>query len=107
MICLQEVWVEADFTLLKSALRQKYPHSAYWPNSVVGSGLAVLSKWEIVARDFVGFSVCGEPGHIGGDWYAGKGVGSIVLNIERVGEVEIFNTHVSISVDSLPTVLNA
>ncbi|KIM31794.1 hypothetical protein M408DRAFT_21007 [Serendipita vermifera MAFF 305830] len=93
VICLQELWVEADFIRLKNALRHKYPHSAYWPNSVVGSGLAVLSKWDIIGRDFTAFGVCGEPGEIGGDWYAGKGVGNVTLKVEKLGEVEIFNTH--------------
>jgi sphingomyelin phosphodiesterase 2 len=95
VICLQELWVESDFLAMKSALRHKYPHSAYWPSSIVGSGLAIFSKWEILGRDFLAFGVCGEPGEIGGDWYAGKGVGSVTLKVGKLGEVDIFNAHVS------------
>jgi len=79
---------------LKAALHHEYPHSAYWPSSVIGSGLAAFSKWEIVERDFLAFSFCGAPGEIGGDWPAGKGVGSMTLNVGNLGEVEILNTHV-------------
>jgi sphingomyelin phosphodiesterase 2 len=38
----------------------------------------------------------GSPLHVGeGDWHVGKGAASAVLEVDRIGEVEVFNTHVS------------
>ncbi|KOB72550.1 Sphingomyelin phosphodiesterase 2 [Operophtera brumata] len=76
IVCLQEVWSETDYLLLKDYLKDKLPYSHYFYSGVLGSGLCVFSKWLIQDVFFHQWPLNGYIHKIHhGDWFGGKGVG--------------------------------
>ncbi|XP_043098003.1 sphingomyelin phosphodiesterase 2 [Puntigrus tetrazona] len=90
---LQEVWCEKDFQFLKKQLSSAYPHSHYFKSGFIGSGLAVFSRHQIHDAFLYRYSLNGYPymaQH--GDWFGGKAVGKVLLNIRGL-KVHVFVTH--------------
>jgi sphingomyelin phosphodiesterase 2 len=95
ILCLQEVWMADDYRTLRAALSLEFPHAHYFKSGVVGSGLAVFSKYPIREAWWKGFTLAGKANRIfDGDWYAGKGIGAVRVNHPVAGDLDIFNTHV-------------
>ncbi|RCH96902.1 phospholipase C type enzyme [Rhizopus stolonifer] len=98
LITLQEVWVQTDFQRIRHAVKDTLPHSKYFYSGVLGSGLAILSKFPILSTQYHRYHLNGKPlMFIHGDYYVGKGVGSIVVDHPTVGLLEVFNTHLHAS----------
>ncbi|KAI8984169.1 Endonuclease/exonuclease/phosphatase [Mycotypha africana] len=94
IVTLQEVWVAKDFTLLKEAVKETLPYSAYFYSGALGSGLAILSKFPIISTSYHRYTLNGKPLKLlHGDFYVGKGVGSILVNHPVIGLLEVFTTH--------------
>lgn len=63
-------------------------------SGAVGSGLAILSAHPIAESFVYPYPLSGYPLHvIEGDFYAAKAVCGISINVDRVGQIEILNTH--------------
>ncbi|KAG9276930.1 sphingomyelin phosphodiesterase 2 [Astyanax mexicanus] len=90
---LQEVWSEKDFLFLKKKLGGTHPYCHYFKSGFFGSGLAVFSKHRIHDTFLYKYTLNGYPymAHHG-DWFGGKAVGKILLNIDGL-EVHVFVTH--------------
>ncbi|XP_048840680.1 sphingomyelin phosphodiesterase 2a [Brienomyrus brachyistius] len=83
IVLLQEVWSEKDFLFLKKRLACCHPYSHYFKSGVIGSGLAVLSKHSIKDSLLFRYSLNGYPYMLHhGDWFGGKAVGLVVMNIQ-------------------------
>ncbi|KAM9799021.1 sphingomyelin phosphodiesterase 2 [Syngnathus typhle] len=82
VVLLQEVWSEKDYLFLRKKLAASHVHSHYFKSGVIGSGLAIFSKYRIQDTFLYRYSLNGYPymAHHG-DWFGGKAVGLAVLNI--------------------------
>lgn len=114
-IALQEIWVRADFDAVATRAKEAgllYSRFFYsWVHCVerarvgeltcvpvrsgaIGSGLALLSAHPISSAFMMPYPLNGYPLHfIAGDFFAGKGVCGITIDVERVGMVDVLNTH--------------
>ncbi|XP_042320128.1 sphingomyelin phosphodiesterase 2 [Sceloporus undulatus] len=89
---LQEVWSEKDYWELKKKLCTRYPSSHYFKSGVIGSGLCVFSRHQILDTFLYQYSVNGYPYMFQhGDWFGGKSVGLVVLKIQGI----VFNVYVT------------
>ncbi|KAG6380960.1 Endonuclease/exonuclease/phosphatase [Boletus reticuloceps] len=94
IIALQEIWVEADYNQIRDKVCQRLPYTKLFHSGALGAGLAVFTKWPIIATDITPYSLNGEPMDVtGGDWYVGKAAGSVTVFHPTLGEVQIFVTH--------------
>ncbi|XP_062552536.1 putative neutral sphingomyelinase [Armigeres subalbatus] len=87
IVSLQEVWSDSDYQYLKKRVEGVLPFAHYFYSGVVGSGLALFSKYPIVSALFHAWSVNGYVHRIQhGDWFGGKGVGfaKIAVNDQLV-----------------------
>lgn len=97
ILCLQELWMADDYRTLRAALSLEFPHAHYFKSGVVGSGLAIFSKYPIEEAWWKGFTLTGKAHRLfDGDWYAGKGIGAVSIKHPVIGLIDIFNTHVRI-----------
>ncbi|CAK5280318.1 unnamed protein product [Mycena citricolor] len=63
-------------------------------SGALGSGLALFSRFPIIATTAHPYSLNGSPIDVGGgDWFVGKAAVSIIISHPILGQVEIFNTH--------------
>ncbi|XP_060087530.1 sphingomyelin phosphodiesterase 2 [Heteronotia binoei] len=89
---LQEVWSERDYWELKKKLSACYPSSHYFKSGVIGSGLCIFSKHQILDTFLYQYSVNGYPYMLQhGDWFCGKSVGLVELKIQGI----VFNVYVT------------
>ena len=96
ILCLQELWMADDYRTVRAALSLEFPHAHYFKSGVVGSGLAVFSKFPIQEAWWKGFTLTGKAHRIfDGDWFAGKGIGAVRIKHPVIGDIDVFNTHVS------------
>lgn len=96
ILCLQEVWMADDYRTIRAALSLEFPYAHYFKSGVVGSGLAIFSKYPIAEAWWKGYTLTGKAHRIfDGDWYAGKGIGAVKIKHPVVGTIDVFNTHVS------------
>ncbi|KAH7923233.1 hypothetical protein BV22DRAFT_1069085 [Leucogyrophana mollusca] len=94
IIALQEIWVEADFEHIRQSVASRLPYTKLFHSGALGAGLAILTKWPIVATSITPYSLNGEPiDAFGGDWFVGKGAGSVTILHPILGKVQIFDTH--------------
>lgn len=65
-------------------------------SGALGAGLVIFSRFPIVGTTIHPYSLNGAPiDVVAGDWFVGKAAASIVISHPVLGEVEVFNTHVS------------
>lgn len=65
-------------------------------SGALGAGLVILSRFPIISTSVLPYSLNGAPIDVAaGDWFVGKAAASIVIAHPVLGEVQIFNTHVS------------
>ncbi|CEG82152.1 hypothetical protein RMATCC62417_16268 [Rhizopus microsporus] len=94
IVALQEIWVYNDFEFLRKNVKDVFPFAKYFHSGVFGSGLAVFSKFPIISSSFYPFILNGKPLQVfHGDYYVGKGVGTVRLNHPQLGYLDVFNTH--------------
>ncbi|TRM66134.1 Endonuclease/exonuclease/phosphatase [Schizophyllum amplum] len=94
VICLQEIWVFADFERVRDAAAGRLPHSKFFYSGALGAGLAILSHFPIVATAVHPYSLNGAPMDVGaGDWFVGKAAATATILHPILGLVQIFNTH--------------
>ncbi|XP_073325053.1 sphingomyelin phosphodiesterase 2 [Pagrus major] len=93
IVLLQEVWSEKDYLSLKQKLASTHPHSHYFKSGVIGSGLAIYTKYRIHDTFLYRYSLNGYPymAHHG-DWFGGKAVGMAILNIGSL-TANVYVTH--------------
>jgi sphingomyelin phosphodiesterase 2 len=97
LICLQEVWVLADFQYIQTKVRHFLPYSHYFFAGFLGSGLAIYSKWPILSTSMIPYVLNGRPAAVWrGDWYAAKGAATVLIRHHTGMMIEVFNTHVCI-----------
>jgi len=95
LICLQEVWVYGDFQYIQEKVCKFLPYSHFFFAGFLGSGLAIFSRWPILATSMFPYQLNGRPAAIWrGDWYAGKGVATALIRHHTGMEIEVFNSHV-------------
>ncbi|OAV99374.1 hypothetical protein PTTG_04558 [Puccinia triticina 1-1 BBBD Race 1] len=95
IVALQELWVYHDFLVIRDRAKEGgFKYSKWFHSAALGSGLAILSRFPIVSSHFHPYLLNGHPLHfIQGDFFVGKSVGSCLLDVPSVGEVEVFTTH--------------
>ncbi|KAH8992449.1 inositol phosphophingolipids phospholipase C [Lactarius akahatsu] len=94
IVALQELWVYADYEIVRSRLSKSLPFSKFFYSGALGAGLAIFSRFPIVAAAIHPYSLNGSPLDVlGGDWFVGKAAASIVIRHPTLGQVQVFNTH--------------
>ncbi|KAH9814293.1 Endonuclease/exonuclease/phosphatase [Melampsora americana] len=95
VVALQELWVYHDFLVIRDRAKEGgLVYSKWFHSAALGAGLAILSRYPIVESHFYAYALNGHPLHfIEGDFFVGKAVGSCLLDVPLVGEVEVFSTH--------------
>ncbi|XP_050294740.1 putative neutral sphingomyelinase [Anthonomus grandis grandis] len=97
VVCLQEVWTNRDFFLLRDGLHKCLPYSHYFYSGVTGSGICILSKHPIEETFFHQWSVNGYIHKLHhGDWWGGKGVALCRLRVKQESTtyfVNVYSTH--------------
>ena len=64
----------------------------------LGAGLAIFTRFPILSTAVHPYSLNGAPIDVAaGDWFVGKAAATLVLLHPILGQVQIFNTHVSLS----------
>jgi sphingomyelin phosphodiesterase 2 len=96
IMCLQEVWVLQDYVTIQAKVRHYLPFSHYYFGGFLGTGLAIFSRWPIISTSMYPFRLNGRPTAVWrGDWYAGKGVATAVIQHHTGTVIEVFTSHVS------------
>lgn len=68
-------------------------------SGALGAGLVIFSRFPIISASVHPYSLNGEPIDVAaGDWFVGKAAASILIAHPVLGQVQIFNTHVSLPV---------
>ena len=67
----------------------------YYRSGTLGSGLAILSRFPILSSFYLKFTLAGKPLKVfQGDFYVGKGCGSVCIDQPEIGLIDIYTTHV-------------
>ncbi|KAI1793185.1 DNase I-like protein [Ganoderma leucocontextum] len=94
VITLQELWVFADFELVRAAVSKRLPYSKFFYSGALGAGLVIFSRFPIIAATVHPYSLNGSPiDVIAGDWFVGKAAASIIFAHPILGQVQVYNTH--------------
>jgi len=97
VVCLQEVWTDRDYNLIRERVSDVLPYSHYFYSGVTGSGICILSKHFIEETFFHQWSVNGYIHKLHhGDWWGGKGVGLCRLRVYQETDpiyVNVYSTH--------------
>lgn len=99
VVCLQEVWTDNDYEQIKTIVAETMPYSHYFYSGVIGSGLCVFSRHEIVEVLFHQWQLNGYIHKIfHADWFGGKGVGlcQVMVNGFRLN---VYTTHLHAQYD--------
>lgn len=93
--CFQEVFLETDRrTLCETLAEAGLRHYRYFASPAAGSGLLTVSRHPILDAQFHRFAEQGNPLALNhGDWWAGKGIGTVTVDVTRFGKVQVMNTH--------------
>nr|XP_022902888.1 putative neutral sphingomyelinase [Onthophagus taurus] len=93
VVCLQEVWAESDFILIKEKVETSLRYSHYFYSGVIGSGICVFSKYPILDVFFHQWTVNGYVHKIQhADWFGGKGIGFCKLLVDGFN-INIYSAH--------------
>lgn len=94
IVCLQELWINSDFEFVRREVADVLPHARFFHTGALGSGLAIFTRWPIVGGQALPYSLSGTPLEvIAGDFFVNKAAGKAVIRHPRLGEVEVWNTH--------------
>lgn len=95
IVFLQEVWVTADFEIIKNGTKDIYRFvHLFRSGSVLGSsGIVILSRWPPRVIHFEPYSLNGSPFYPWhGDWFAGKGIAYVRVDFDGLS-LHLFSTH--------------
>lgn len=95
IVFLQEVWVTADFEIIRNGTKDIYRFAhLFRSGSVLGSsGIVILSKWPPRVIHFEPYSLNGSPFYPWhGDWFAGKGIAYVRVDFDGLS-LHLFSTH--------------
>ncbi|KAG0762974.1 hypothetical protein G6F62_002354 [Rhizopus arrhizus] len=94
IIALQEVWMWKDYIYIKETLESKLPFAIYFHSGTLGSGLVMFSRYPILSSNYIKFTLAGKPLKVfEGDFYVGKGCGSICIDVPNTGLIDVYTTH--------------
>lgn len=96
IIMFQELWDIEEFERFQKAFVSIYPYSFhfYRPNTLMGSGLAIFSRYPLRNERFIPFKINGYPWRIlDGDYFSDKGIGYALLEHPTMGRIDLFTTH--------------
>jgi len=93
IVCLQELFVSRDFETILASVSNHLPFVKLFHGGAVGKGLAIFSRFPIVAATTQAYSLNGSPLDRGADWFAGKAAASVLVTHPVLGQVQVFNTH--------------
>ncbi|TFK56863.1 DNase I-like protein [Heliocybe sulcata] len=94
IVCLQEVWVSADYNLIRRSVAGRLPYAKYFYSGALGAGLAIISRFPIIATSVHPYSLNGSPiDVVAGDWFVGKAAATILVTHPKLGQLQIYNTH--------------
>nr|XP_018898926.1 PREDICTED: putative neutral sphingomyelinase [Bemisia tabaci]XP_018898927.1 PREDICTED: putative neutral sphingomyelinase [Bemisia tabaci]XP_018898928.1 PREDICTED: putative neutral sphingomyelinase [Bemisia tabaci]XP_018898929.1 PREDICTED: putative neutral sphingomyelinase [Bemisia tabaci] len=92
-VCLQEVWVEDDFQLIKEETQNILPYSQYFYSGFVGSGVCIFSRWPIKEVLFHQWQLNGYFHKVmHADFFGGKGIAFIQCVIKGI-KINIYSVH--------------
>lgn len=120
VVALQELWVYSDYELVRTSVSKRLPYSKFFYRCVIlyclflttvqtvyalsgalGAGLAIFTRFPIIAATIHPYSLNGSPIDVaGGDWFVGKAAASVLISHPILGQVQIFNTHVRLLLTS-------
>lgn len=93
VVCLQEVWSDADFFLIQEKVKGTLPQSHYFYSGVVGSGVCIFTKHPIIDTHFHKWVINGYVHKVHhGDWFGGKGVALCKIKFHDY-IVNVYSTH--------------
>ncbi|XP_044255447.1 putative neutral sphingomyelinase [Tribolium madens] len=99
VVCLQEVWLNSDFELIRNKVSGVLPYSHYFHSGVTGSGVCILSRHPMEDIFFHQWPVNGYIHKIHhGDWFGGKGVGLCKLKVNNY-TVNVYSAHLHAEYD--------
>ncbi|CAH2002450.1 unnamed protein product [Acanthoscelides obtectus] len=99
VVCLQEVWSDRDYFLIKEKVSGVLPYSHYFHSGVTGSGICIFSKYQIKETFFHQWPLNGYIHKIHhADWFGGKGVGLCKLSVDRY-TVHVYSAHLHAEYD--------
>ncbi|KAH9942949.1 Endonuclease/exonuclease/phosphatase [Amylocystis lapponica] len=94
IITLQEVWVFADYELIRAAVSKQLLYAKFFYSGALGAGLAIVSRFPIIGATIHPYSLNGSPiDVIQGDWFVGKAAASVLVAHPILGQLQVFNTH--------------
>ncbi|KAJ6621130.1 inositol phosphophingolipids phospholipase C [Mycena sp. CBHHK59/15] len=94
IIALQEIWVFSDYEHIRDSVLKRLPYSKFFYSGALGAGLALFSRFPIIATSVHPYSLNGAPIDVAaGDWFVGKAAVSIIITHPVLGQVQVFNTH--------------
>jgi len=108
IVLLEELWVRTDHTTIRESVQgHDYYMTGYDDfNDVDGSailapapwgcsGLAIISRWPFLQKNFTKFTQQGRFGNLlsDGEYLAGKGVGKVTIAPKEDITVDVFVTH--------------
>ncbi|KIY52005.1 DNase I-like protein [Fistulina hepatica ATCC 64428] len=94
IIALQEIWVYSDYELVRDSVVKTLPFSKFFYSGALGSGLAIFTRFPVIATSVHPYSLNGAPIDVlAGDWFVGKAAASVVILHPVLGQVQVFNTH--------------
>ncbi|MDF1660817.1 MAG: endonuclease/exonuclease/phosphatase family protein [Planctomycetota bacterium] len=97
IVAIQELWDPRDVPSFEAALKDVgFPYAKRF-DGLTGGGLLIASRFPIQKSAFREFALAGNPKAVQhGDYYAGKGIGAILLKTP-FGPLAFINTHVHAS----------
>jgi len=94
IVCLQELWVQADFETVRVSVSSHLPFFKIFHSGAVGAGLVIFSRFPIIAATIQSYSLNGSPLDLqGADWASGKAAASVLVKHPVLGQLQVFNTH--------------
>merc|ERR1712088_163182 len=103
LVLLEELWMRPDHETIKSSLGPELYmtesddlnkcQGTIWPWGC--SGLAIISRFPILEKNFTQFTHQGPFSHMfsDGEYFSGKGVGRVAISPKEGIEVDVFVTH--------------
>nr|XP_023030149.1 putative neutral sphingomyelinase [Leptinotarsa decemlineata] len=93
VVCLQEVWTDRDFFLIRDKVVGVFPYSHYFYSGVTGSGVCILSRHRFEETFFHQWSLNGYIHKLHhGDWFGGKGVGLCTMKVNNF-RINVYTAH--------------
>ncbi|KIR72821.1 inositol phosphorylsphingolipid-phospholipase C [Cryptococcus deuterogattii CA1014] len=94
IVCLQELWIYKNYEVVREEVQGNLPFSRFFHTGALGSGLAIFTRFPLIAAHALPYSLSGSPAQaFAGDFFVKKAAGNVVIVHPILGEVEIWNTH--------------